>query len=304
MNQNVSEIRRVAKETLEGHLRGVVSQLTPEQVNEDRLLFAESLQSETEEDLKKLGLHLDTLKILHVSDEVGYLEATGRKAIAVVVRAAEIAESDARRTAEQSQSEQNGRALVMESEVDTAIVRLQNDLRTTRAQLESEVKSQEERTKASALEARALAEHRLQDVRAQLEPLRLQAERILPAQAEQQAAQFRAAGEAAIIRERGLAISESLRLMADAWTQAGPSATQIALIEDLEKLIAIAGEGISKLELGQVTMVDGPDAAGLQSYMAAYPKMITHVFDAVESATGMNVLETVSGRATKEQANG
>jgi flotillin len=100
LNQDIANIRRVAKETLEGHLRGVIANLTPEQVNEDRLLFADSLARETEEDLRKLGLHLDTLKILHVSDEVGYLDATGRKAIAAVVRSAEIAESDANRAAE------------------------------------------------------------------------------------------------------------------------------------------------------------------------------------------------------------
>ena len=36
------EIGRVARETLEGHLRGVLATLTPEEVNEDRLKFADS----------------------------------------------------------------------------------------------------------------------------------------------------------------------------------------------------------------------------------------------------------------------
>src|SRR5690606_35191854 len=96
LDRDINEIRRVSKETLEGHLRGVIATLTPEQVNEDRLTFAETLATETEEDLVKLGLHLDTFKILHVNDEVGYLDATGRKAIANIVRAAEISESDAK----------------------------------------------------------------------------------------------------------------------------------------------------------------------------------------------------------------
>ncbi|HBY76190.1 MAG TPA: flotillin, partial [Cyanobacteria bacterium UBA11148] len=38
-----SELVRVAQETLEGNLRGVVATLTPEQVNEDRLKFAERI---------------------------------------------------------------------------------------------------------------------------------------------------------------------------------------------------------------------------------------------------------------------
>lgn len=37
LGQETREIQRVGKETLEGHLRGVLATLTPEEVNEDRL---------------------------------------------------------------------------------------------------------------------------------------------------------------------------------------------------------------------------------------------------------------------------
>ena len=46
-------IARVAKETLEGHLRGVVATMTPEEVNEDRLKFAEQMAVEAVGDLQK-----------------------------------------------------------------------------------------------------------------------------------------------------------------------------------------------------------------------------------------------------------
>ena len=42
------QIIQVAKETLEGNLRGVLSQLTPEEVNQDELHFAEKLLGEAE----------------------------------------------------------------------------------------------------------------------------------------------------------------------------------------------------------------------------------------------------------------
>src|SRR5690348_213926 len=60
LGRDRAEIARVAKETLEGHLRGVVAKMTPEEVNEDRLKFARSLGDEAENDLQKLGLHIDT----------------------------------------------------------------------------------------------------------------------------------------------------------------------------------------------------------------------------------------------------
>ena len=37
------EIRHIAKETLEGNLRGVMASLTPEQLNEDKVTFARTL---------------------------------------------------------------------------------------------------------------------------------------------------------------------------------------------------------------------------------------------------------------------
>src|SRR5690606_31754515 len=56
--KNRDDIMKIAKETLEGNLRGVLATLTPEEVNEDKLKFAESLTEEAGEDLAKLGLAL------------------------------------------------------------------------------------------------------------------------------------------------------------------------------------------------------------------------------------------------------
>src|SRR4030095_14540550 len=95
LGRGQADIQQVAKETLEGNLRGVLATLTPEEVNTARLKFAESLSQEVEQDLAKLGLHLDVLKIQHVTDDANYLDSIGRTRIAQVVRDAEIAASNA-----------------------------------------------------------------------------------------------------------------------------------------------------------------------------------------------------------------
>ena len=91
LGRGTADIQKVAKETLEGNLRGVLATLTPEEVNEDRLKFADSLAQEVEHDLAKLGLHLDVLKIQHVTDDANYLDSIGRGKIAHVIKEAEIA---------------------------------------------------------------------------------------------------------------------------------------------------------------------------------------------------------------------
>jgi len=301
LESDPNELRRVAKETLEGHLRGVVADLTPEQVNEDRLKFTESLTRESEEDLNKLGLHLDTLKILHVTDEVGYLDATGRKSIANIIRAAEIAESDAKRAAEQSESENSGRANVRRAEADAAIAKMRNELRTIRADLESRVKSEEERTAAAAREARALAEQHLQKVRADLEAIRLQVDKVLPADADRQAQEFIARGQAAEIRERGRAVAEALRLMYEAWQEAGPSALQISIIEDLEAIMESALKGVKKVDVKSLNVIDGGEGKTLSNYIGAYPAMLGEVFDAVDRTVGIDIPGALRGRKEVRQ---
>ncbi|MBM4363225.1 MAG: flotillin family protein, partial [Deltaproteobacteria bacterium] len=72
------EIYHIARETLEGNLRGVLAGLTPEQVNEDKSRFGQLLLEEAEHDMSRMGLVLDTLKIQNVTDEVSYLSSIGR----------------------------------------------------------------------------------------------------------------------------------------------------------------------------------------------------------------------------------
>lgn len=82
LGRDNQEIVQVAKENLEGNLRSVLAQLTPEQVNEDRLRFAEQIAEDVGDDLRRLGLQLDTLKIQSVFDDVDYLNSISRRRVA------------------------------------------------------------------------------------------------------------------------------------------------------------------------------------------------------------------------------
>ncbi len=87
-------VMKVARETLEGNLRGILATLTPEEVNRDRVKFAQELLHEADKDLSNLGLELDTLKIQHVSDDKSYLDSLGRRQSAELLMRARIAEAE------------------------------------------------------------------------------------------------------------------------------------------------------------------------------------------------------------------
>jgi len=296
LGRSRAEIAQVAKDTLEGHLRQVLATMDPVEINEQRIKFAESLKREASDDLEKLGLQLDTLKIQHIMDKEGYLENFGRKAIAEVLRNAAIAESDAEREAAQAEAEAKRRAEVANQEAEKAIAQATNELRKLTADWGAQVHSQEERTAAAAQAARAQAEQELQKVRAELEKRRLEVDVVVPAEAQRQAQEIRAKGQAAYVEERGRAAAQVFDLMNQAWADAGHRAKEIFIIEHLEEILEKIVAAVRNVKVGEVTLLDSGDGASLASYVRAYPAIVGAVLDEVRKATGVDVQEVLAPR--------
>ncbi|WP_257458266.1 flotillin family protein [Archangium lipolyticum] len=288
-------ITEVARETLEGHLRGVLATMTPEQVNEDRLTFADRLAEEAGEDLRQLGLQLDTLKIQHVSDERRYLDSIGRVRIAEVLREAEVAESDAVRAAEESEAAAHARARVAEAQAEARIQQHHHALAEQRAGLEARARSEEERALAAAEEARAEAEKALQKVRAELEELRLRADVIVPAEARRRARELEAAGDAAPVAENGRATAESLALVSEAWRDAGGHALEMFVLQHLEELLGTVAGAASRVRVDTVSLLDSGDGATLAGYLRAYPAAVAELLREVSSTLGVDIPAVLGG---------
>lgn len=295
MGRDPLEIQRVGKETLEGHLRGVLARLTPEEVNEDRLKFAQELTAEADEDFVKLGLDLDVLKIQNVSDDVEYLDSIGRSRIAEVIRDAEIAESDARSEALQAEAAATESGDVATQDSERTIVQKQNELRELRGRLEADVSAEEKKAERAAAEARASAEVELQELRRQVEELRLQADIVLPAEAQRQAAIFDAQGKAAYTEEEGRAQAAVLQMMTDAWLRAGDDAKDIFLIQQLETVLQTVVERVNSVEIDQVNLLDGGQGEALPRHVASFPAMVRQVLEELHGSTGVDVPGILSG---------
>ena len=288
------EIKRVAKESLEGHLRGVLAKLTPEEVNEDRLKFAHTLFDEADDDLRKLGLQLDTLKVQNVWDDVKYLDSIGRERIANVLMVADIAESNAKAEAERFEANARRDAQVAVQEAETAIIQQENDLRRVRADLDGHAKAEEEKTTQIAAQARAEAEQQLQEIRKRLEELRLQADVVLPAAAAQRAEELKARGEVAAIAESGRAGAEVLRLLTESWLAAGPDAKDIFLIQQIESVIRTVAAQVQSVSVGEINLVDSGDGKALANLLAGYPAAVTQVLEELRRTTGVDVVGSLN----------
>lgn len=299
LGRDRKELIQVAQETLEGNLRSVVAQLTPEQVNEDRLRFAEQIAEDVEADLRRLGLQLDTLKIQSVYDDVDYLKSISRRRIALIVKDAEIAEAEAIGQAERIEAEMEQIAEVFRTEADTTVLQKDNEVRTQVALMEKDARSEEQRTEAASLEARAKAEQQLQRVRAELERLRLKAEEVLPAQAQQKALELIARGKAAATAEDAKASALVNNLLTQVWEDAGKEAEVVFLLQQIEMVLQQAATIPSRLHLKRIKAIDGNDASSLINLVALYPKVVKQFLEQVDDILGIDVLTTLKSSGTQ-----
>ena len=82
---------------MEGHLRGIIGQLTVEQIVKEPEMVAERMRATCADDMSKMGLEVVSFTIREVRDKNEYITNMGRPDIARIKRDAEIASAEAER---------------------------------------------------------------------------------------------------------------------------------------------------------------------------------------------------------------
>ena len=98
--RTTQNIRNVVEQILEGKLRGIVSTLTVEQINEDRVAFENSIEDSITSELKAMGLRLMSYTVLKIATQGGYLENRAIPQIAQSKADADIASAERKRDTE------------------------------------------------------------------------------------------------------------------------------------------------------------------------------------------------------------
>jgi len=293
LGKSLEEIQMIAKETLEGNLRGVVASLTPEEVNEDRLKFARELLDEADQDLSALGLQLDTLKIQSVEDDRGYLDAIGRQSTANIIAAAEVVEAQKREQAK-----------LAEAKADIEITRAENDVRILRAQLAAEAEAEEAKVNVAARVAEAKAEQELAEQEISLAEKRQRAEVIVKAEAERLAKEELAKGNAARILEDGQAEVDVLNRKLELWKNAGSDAERLFLIQMLPDIMREVIKTVDNLKIDKLTVVDsgqGGSGNGIPAVMSQIAGATPALLESLKASTGVDIASMLSRAANSSQ---
>ncbi|HEY2377353.1 MAG TPA: SPFH domain-containing protein [Gemmatimonadaceae bacterium] len=139
---------------MEGHLRGIIGQLTVEQIVKQPEMVADRMRGNVAEDVAKMGLEVVSFTIKEVRDKNQYIMNMGRPDIVRIKRDADIAAAQAERDTAMKQAEYAREAAVARAEADQQRVlaetqsqakqaEAQKELAVKRAQFEMEAKKQQ-----------------------------------------------------------------------------------------------------------------------------------------------------------------
>jgi len=103
---------------LEGHLRGIIGQLTVEEIVKQPEMVGERMRSTCADDMSKMGLEVISFTIKEVRDKNEYISNMGRPDIARIKRDADVAAAEAERDTAIKRAEATRAAAVAKAQAD------------------------------------------------------------------------------------------------------------------------------------------------------------------------------------------
>lgn len=139
---------------MEGHLRGIIGQLTVEEIVKQPEMVGDRMRATCAEDMSKMGLEVISFTIKEVRDKNEYISNMGRPDIARIKRDADVATAEAERDTEIRRAVAKREAAVAKSQADqervlaealsqTAQAEAQRDLEVKKAEYLEFVKRQQ-----------------------------------------------------------------------------------------------------------------------------------------------------------------
>jgi flotillin len=316
---------------MEGHLRGIVGQLTVEQLVKEPEMVSEKMRQVSSADLAKMGLEVVSFTIKEVRDENEYIANMGRPEIERVKKEANIAVALASRDTQIQAANAAREAAVAKASADQQRVEaeaasqakqseFQRDLALKRATYEAEVKKQQVvADKATELQAQVVqqqivqetaraqeiektAQVKVQEAESQRRQMELEATVIKAADAEKQRMETLAAaerqrlsleaeGRAAALRAQAAAEAEATRIR-------GAAEAESARLRGLAEAEVIRAKGEAEAESMRVKAAayhEYNQAAVLDKIIANLPEMVRAMAEPLSKVDKISIVSTGAG---------
>ncbi len=327
------QIQQIIKETLEGQLRDIIGVLTVEELYQKRDMFVNKVLEQAGEELAKIGVIIDIINIQDIRDEKGYLEALGIRRTAEVKRDAAIGQAEADRDAMKQSETARREGEVVRAEQERQIAEAEKNRDVAKQQYigetlgatktaeqkgplaEAKARQQVVIEEQKVLEEQQRAREKAEAARAEAEEEKYRADRVVPADADKQAAILEAEGQAAAILKRAEAEAkgiqlkleaeaEGLRQKAEAWNAYGKAAQLNLVLEAIKEVAQDGAQALGQIHFDKVIALDsgtGTDSA-VNRMLTAAPAGLVKFLEQIEAATGLDLADLLKEvRSMKDQ---
>lgn len=305
---------------MEGHLRGIVGQLTVEAIVKDPEMVADKMRTTSAEDMAKMGLEVVSFTIKEVKDKNEYIENMGKPDIARIKMQADIAAAVAARDTAIRQAETMREAAVARAQADQERViaetaslarqaEAQRDLALKRAEFEQAVKQRQAQAdkaydiQANIMQQQVVAEEvRIEQVRRE-QLIKVQEAEIARRERELAATVLKAA-EADRARVETLAEAERRRLAleaagrAEALRQQGQAEAEIIRTKGMAEAEIIRAKGESEAEAMRVRAAayqQYNQAAILDKILTGLPLLVQNLATPLSNVDKITIVSTGDG---------
>ncbi len=338
------EIEDQAQDIILGQMRAVIATMRIEEINRDRQAFLSKVEEAVSGELEKIGLQLINVNIRDIEDESGYIVALGRRAAAeainqanidvaeqeklgqtgvaerqrdqrVAVAAAnaqaDIGESEALRDRRMKVAALDAQAVEGETEADAKKASYVANQRVAEEEARNRSESANRKADGAIRVAQEIAEKEAEEARAKREKARLNAEIVVPADAErervlidadaqrEQAVRI-AKGEAEAVLAKMKAEAQGVQAILDGKAEgysrlvsACKTAEQVAsllVVEKLEGIAKVQAQAIKDLPIEKITVWDGGSGDGLKGLGGRLLGALPPMHDVAQLA-GLNLPE-------------
>lgn len=338
---SVGTIKSIVEQILEGKLRGIISTLTVEQINEDRASFEQRIEADIRAELESMGLMLVSYTILKISTQGGYLENRAIPQIAQAKSDADIATAERKRDTEIKTADAVRIGQKAQLEADTAIAESERDksikVESYRAEqdrakadadiayklkaIENERQIAEQqaelaRKNAIVVEERLVAEVKKPadakkyeaEVKAEADKIiaikaaQAEAESIkIKAQAEAEAIIAKGKAEAESIKAKGLADAEAKSKLAEAMSKYEEAAIVELMISRMPEIMKEVAKPMEQVE--KITIIDNGGTGGASKVSKMVTDVTANGFQVLKDVTGLDVVDLINKVVNKETEN-
>ena len=312
------EIQDQAQDIILGQMRAVIATMKIEEINQDRQAFLNKVNEAVSGELEKIGVSLINVNIRDIEDESGYIVALGRRAaaeainqanidvaeqdklgqtgvaerqrdqrvaVAAAVADAEIGEATADRNKRVKSASLDAEAVEGETEADARKASYRANQRVAEEEARNRGESSAREADGAIRVAEEMAQKKAEDARAEREQARLNAEIVVPANADREkvliaadaekqrsirVAEGQAEAKLAKMTAEGKGVQAILDGKAEGYNrlvqacQTAQQAASLLLIEKLQEVAGIQAQAIQDLPIEKVIVWDGGSGDGLK----------------------------------------